>query len=380
MAGLLLIAGLAWADDTAACDPTTALDQAREAVLALDLEGGHAQLDEAEDTFGCGVATPAQIAKFWIITGALASFEGDEADRDAALLAARVADESLWLDAFGQDLREIWSTSVPLEGEATLRLSDLPEGYAVRIDGKEAKGDLLTFSPGLHVLQVSGGEHFFGRVVRGRPGDSITMPTGLPELPKSAVVPDPVPDAEPEPKPDKPEKPIKPPKPDRPAGDGLPVALHVGVGFGALVGPGFEIAEVTEPAAKLGPLVEVGAVLRPVEMAWVRAALGADIALAGRYAYLGGDESAHSLPLAPVLHVSGGVTLAERIDVGGLVGLQLPSRVPLRVVGSYGINDLIRVEARAGLNLIGEKTVLDGETTGSIVAEPAFAALAAFSF
>ncbi|MCB9675483.1 MAG: hypothetical protein H6737_10230 [Alphaproteobacteria bacterium] len=374
MAGLLLILATAFGAD---CDPSAALDAARDSVLALDLEGGRAKLQEVEDAFACGPATNDQIARFWIVTGSLASFEGDEASRDEALRAARAASTTLWIDAFGDELKAVWSGIAAGEGSATLRLSDLPEGYLVKVDGAVRDGGTLEVTPGLHLIQATGGDHVFGRVVRATEGDDISLPTGLPELPKQvAVAPDPVP----APDPVKPEPKPKPDKPPREPGDVKLVAIHVGLGVGALVGPGFDLADVVEPAAKIGPLVEVGAVVRPAESAWARVALGADIALGSRFVYLAGDDTGKSLPLAPALMVSGGLTVAEKIDVGALVGLQLPSRVPLRAVAAYGITDMIRVEARGGVNLIGEQTVENGARTGSMVVEPGFALLGTLAF
>lgn len=80
-----------------------------------------------------------------------------------------------------------------------------------------------------------------------------------------------------------------------------------------------------------------------------------------------------------MLHVAAGTQLGGGpIGVGGLVGMQLPSRVPLRAVGRYSMGRFA-VEARLGANLLGERSEQSGVQTGRVRLEPAIGALGTFT-
>lgn len=350
MVGLLLTS---WAL-AAPCDQADALAGAEGKVLELDFAGAHTALDAIEAGFACGESAPAEIARYWLLVGALASFEKDPELRDDALAAARAADPTVWLPSLGEGLKASWAQASPQPGEATLALEPLPEGYVVWIDGQLAGGRLVV-RPGLHVVQARAGTVGWGRVFRASANETVTLPTTL-----TPIAPVDEPDEPPPPPPD-------PPPPERSVAFGL----HLGVGVGAAVGKGLEPVDgLSEPGAKVGPALEVGVVVRPGAL-WVRAAVAADLAVGGRYVWVDEGE-AHGWPLAPAVLASGGVTIGEGLDVGAQLGAQLPGRLPLRAVVSYGVLDRIRVEGRAGVNLGTPAPLADDPTVSALRVEPAF--------
>ena len=375
MALLLLIAGALAAD----CDLDGALEQAQETVLLLDFDAAQSQLDAVESSFGACVASSEQVARFWLTSAAKSAFQGDADARDEALIAAKAAQVGFWDAVWGEDLQAAWEDATAEGAPASLRLTGIPKGYVARVDGSVyPNAEEIAVDPGLHVVQVFAKSQGFGRVVRAQSGADVSVEAPLTELPPAewadeaiVIEPAPVPRPTPEPK-----------KPPRSPGESPVFALALGVGFGVWAGPGFSLDGVTEPGAKFLPAVEAGVWIAPLSGVWTRIALGADVALGSRFVYVAGEVGSaegRSLPLAPVLHASGGVQLGEGpFALGGLVGLQLPSRVPVRLVGRWAPNRF-GVEARVGANLLGERSEEAGVQTGRVRLEPAMTVLATFS-
>lgn len=361
MVGLLLTIAAGWAsDDEVSCALAGELMTAEMRVLELDFAGANRAVDAIAEQFVCGRNEPEDLARYWLLVGALASFEGDAERTNDALVAARAADPELWLPVLGNALKAQWEKAFPEPGDATVVLEPLPEGYEVRIDGRVTT-ERLVVRPGLHVVQANGGGVGWGRVFRASANEAVTLPTGLSALVADAPVP---------------VGPIEiPPEIVEPS-DAPSFSLHVGLGFGGALGQELSSASLAEPGAKLGPTLELGGVLRP-GAAWVRVAVGADLVIGGSYVYFERDSAvAHGWPLAPVLHAAGGVTVGERLDLGVLAGAQLPGRIPLRAVASYGVMEVLRLEARAGVNLGTPAPVADDPERTALRIEPAFGLLA----
>ncbi len=377
MAILLLIAGAFAAD----CDLDGALDQAQEAVLQLDFELAETRLAAAEEKFGCAPADAEQVARFWLATGAMEGFRGDEASRDEALVAAKAARIFFWDPVWGDDLEEAWKAARSDGAPASLRLLDVPEGYVTRVDGTiRTDPTEVAVDPGLHVVQVFAKDVGFARVVRAQPDGDVSIAPELDELPREQWAPDALvvePLSEPDSGTDPTPEPISKPVPRTQPGD-RPVALVFGIGLGVWAGPGFALDGIEESGTKFLPSVEAGVLYEPTDALWLRAAIGADIAVGSRFVYVVGDiddPEGRALPVAPVLHASGGVHLGDGpFAVGGLVGLQLPSRLPVRAVGIW-TSGRYGVEARLGANLLGERSVESGVQTGRVRIEPAVTAL-----
>jgi hypothetical protein len=373
VAFVLLIASALAAD----CDLDAALDSARDTVLQLDFDAASERLRDVEREFGRCPAEAEQVARFWLASGALEAFQGDEEARDEALVAAKAANVSFWDPVWGDELQEAWANASASGAPASLRVLDVPPGYVVRVDGTvRVRPEEVAVDPGLHVVQAFAKEVGFGRVVRAAPGADVSIETDLVELPREAwasealvpeiAVPRPVPE---------------PPPTDRGSEERV-VALTAGLGLGVWGGPSFELDGVREAGTKFLPAVEVGIWVAPSESFWIRGAIGAEIALGTRFVYFAGEvgqAEGRSLPVAPVLHVAAGTQLGGGpIGVGGLVGMQLPSRVPLRAVGRYSMGRFA-VEARLGANLLGVRSEQSGVQTGRVRLEPAIGALGTFT-
>lgn len=323
MVGLLLI-GLA---QGAECSLDTSLSEAETAILSLDLEGGQSALAAAREALSCGPAASEAIAKYWLLRAAHADYSGDPEGVPELLRAARAASATFYLDSLGPDLRERWATTVALVGDARFQFADLPDGYTISVDGRDASD--RTLAPGFHVVQAAGGDNGWGLVVRASAGDVLQLSTGLPELERRVLEPDP---------PDEPK-----PRPERDPG---PVALHVAVGLSGVFGDAYG----AEPSTKVGPLVEVGLRIRPVDAVWLRAAVGGDVLVGGAWSYAGADGPT-TLPVGPAVLAAGGLVLSEQLDVGLLTGMQLPGRIPVRALAAVHPHEHLGGELRAGVNL-----------------------------
>lgn len=345
--------GQAFAAD---CDASRALELAAGRVFELDLAAARSTLDGIAEGFECGAVEPDQLATWWLLVGAVETFEGNAEAAQEALVAARAADPERWVAELGDELRTTWENAHPGPGEATIKLVPPPKGYEVRIDGKVV-GDRLVVRPGAHLVQLRGGDAGWGKIVRAAANESLTLSHALPERVVEVA------------------SPVEAPTP---ASSRL-LGLHLGLGFAGAFGEAIDAGALREPGAKVGPIVEAGILVRPGPV-WARAAVGAELPIGGRYVYV--DESsdtAHAWRIGPALHAAGGVTLAERYDVGALVGMQLPGRLPVRAVASVDAARGLRVELRAGVN-VGTPTAVEGSVDErSLRLEPAFGALATWT-
>lgn len=344
MVGALLIP-VAFAQD---CTIQPALDRARDALLSLEIEAGEQALDDAKDGVSCGAVPADELARYWLLTATAAEFAGTPERVPAALVAARASDPTVWIDALGADLRARWEAATPAEGRATIELLDLPEGYAPTVDGRPL-GDGV--APGLHVVQARAGGHGFGRVVRAGPDDTVQLDTGLPARPVA-----PVPEV------------VPPPSEPRPAPPRERVlALHLAGGVGVSLGDAF----AAEPAVKVGPRLEVGVSITPVDPLWIRVAFAGDVLIGGTWSYSTGGEEAR-LPVAPSLLVAVGAR-AGRLRVGALSGQRLPGRLPVRALVAVDVIEHVAVEARVGVD---SRRTVGGDSR----LEPALGVLATVTF
>lgn len=322
MGGLLLIAA-AFAGE---CDLEAPLQLAESKLLTLDMDGADAALGEAKSAFGCGDTSSSSIARYWLLVAGHAQLQGDEERLDEALIAARAASEEIFIDALGQPLRERWLLVTAAPGASTVLLTDLPDGYVVRVDGHEVDDVVLT--PGLHVLQALGGDFGWGRVIRAGSGDTIRLSTDLPPLPEEPVLPPP------------PEEP--PPKPPSDGAVGFVVVGGVGANFGKEVG--------AEPAAKIGPSLEVGARVALGDAAWVRGLVGGTFLVGGAWSWTPeGSAEERTWPIGWGASASGGLVVGET-DLGVLAGAFLPGRIQTRALVSLPVGP-VHLEPRLGLDI-----------------------------
>lgn len=334
--GVLTSASSAWA-----CDPLgPALAAAEASLLEVRLDDAAAALAGAEPSFACGAPTPpAELARYWILEGAVAALRGDaEGARDSFAAAVR-ADRRVWIESLGAELRaqrDAAASALAPNGTVTVR----PEGLDVRIDGVTSPGGRM--ASGLHLVQVVEGEGVaFGRIVFAQADHEQVLQTGLvpveaPAPAPLAVVPTPDPD----------------PDPRRSGGPSaaLVVAVGAGASFGeALSGRDADGALLEEPATKLVVPLELGGELT-LGRGWVRAAADAAPLLGGRLLY-GVDGEWTGLPFAFGGSVAGGLTVG-RSHLGAAALVSLPGRLGGRAIVGYRLPDTpLRAELRAGANL-----------------------------
>lgn len=333
MAGSLLIAWLAaaWACE----DVEQQLGWATEGLIEADADEARSALDLAESGLGCGaVASPATLARFFLLDGATAALGGDRAATQDAFAAARRIDASVWVDALGARLREQHQAATG-SGE-TGRVDVEAVGWEVRWDGVVATFP-ADVPAGLHVVQVVGdGEVAFGRVVWLEPGEELVVSSGLP--PKQAAAPQDVVEV-----------------PARPSGgEPGPVALAFGVGvqgaFGdALSGERAGGEAVTEPGTKLTVPIDVGVVVTAGPL-FVRPALGIAPLVGGKFLYAT-DDGAGASGLALLGELAVGAA-AGSVEAGGLVGVAWPGRIAARgLVGLPEVVGPLGPELRLGVDL-----------------------------
>ncbi len=335
MVGLLLSA-IALAAD---CSLQPLLEHAENAILSLDLEGGEATLDEARNMFDCGSVTREELATYWLLSAALAEFRDLPYKAEDSLIAARLTAPGLYLESLGPDLKERWQNVQLPDSYATVEFVDLPEGYTVTIDGHPLEGDQVR--TGYHVVQIRGGDRSWGRVIRASDGDILQISTGLPPLDVGEGKDDT--DEPPIERPSEhvPLQPVPRPPPRRTLG------LHAAVGFAGALGTPYHL----EPATKTSVQLELGLLVHPSEALWLRGALFGDALLGGSWSYYVPGEQPASLPAGFGALGAAGLHLGDTLDVGLLAGVQLPGRVPVRLLGGARVAPWMTVEGRFGLNI-----------------------------
>lgn len=349
MAGLLLTLFAAWG---ATCDLATDLDAAERSLFALEYAEAGTYLALVEEGFACGPASTAEVARFWLLTAGLASFTEDDVNVDVAFTAARAADSGFWVEALGVDLKARWEAVPPVDEVAVVTLDPPPWGYEVRVDGNVHEGP-LELPAGLHVIQVHDGPARFGRVLRVVPGQPALLPTGLEAREEPVAV--------------APAAPVTPTAPEPPSSRA--VHGYVALGVDGSFGQRWTLGDQQEPGVRGAGQLEAGisVVAGPL---WIRGALGGQLLLSG-HLYVKPDGEVGKLPVSPMLHATVGTALGDRVRLGVLAGAQLPSRIPLRAVGAFQLAKRLQLEARLGVNLVGEASIEDEVTERSLQVHPA---------
>lgn len=309
-------------------DLSAALDRATVAALELDLAGARAELGEAERSVGCQVASNVQVARYFLVQGAISHVEGRE-DAAAWLAAARATRPDEWDDRFDDDARAVWEASSRPE-RARIVVPFLPEGAQLLLDGRPPP-DGGAVEAGLHVVQAVSADAvvLYGAPVTFRAGDAWAPPLAPPE------------DATPAPAPAPTEPPRRPP---------LATAPWLAIGVGSAFGAGVQGRGIEEPATQLTVPLEAGLRVRgPVEL---RLAAAAAPSLTGPFHYHAGagTDPADNARLPALFGGHAGVTTGGRWRVGAIGEARLPSRLALQAVGATDVGWLT-VEVRPGLQL-----------------------------
>ncbi len=128
-----LLAGWAWANPCAPVGP--AVEAAVSAVVSVDFAAADRAVAEATAGAGCGPAlSPDAIARLWLVSGAVRSFQGRADEARAAFAAARAVAPDVWIDRLGEPLRAQWAAASPA-GLADITLAGIPTGWVVTVDG-----------------------------------------------------------------------------------------------------------------------------------------------------------------------------------------------------------------------------------------------------
>lgn len=347
---LWLWSSLAFAAD---CDPSAPLARAEQAVLEARLDVARSALRDVEAAFGCGAVAPREVlATAWLIEGAVETFGGDrEAAAEAFVAASRTAPD-LWLGSLGARLKADRDAAIAAAspGSGSLEVTGPPAGAFLAIDGVPTTSP-ARLAPGLHLVQAGRAADavVWGKVVYLPPDQRVAV--DVPAF-SPAAAPEPAPAAPapaPEPAPAAPATVPEPP-PDRGTGLFAHAALGGASVFGdPLVVDGGDQGRLDEPAVKVSVPIEVGAVLRPSEALWLRAAAGTAPLIGGRLVYATG-EGATAWPVAVFAHGSVGGSVGPA-DLGLLGGISLPGRIELRGTGSVALGSApLRLELRGGVN------------------------------
>lgn len=353
--GPVLLAWLGAAQAQDCADAPALVERAADALLAADMDGAGTLRDDAEAALVCGEpVAPTTLARMWVVEGVLAFLAGDEAGARLALVAAQRTDPGVWDPRYGQDLTALWSDlgdAPPPEGTVALSPA-LGEGWTVSVDGSEAVLP-VTLPEGVHAVQVHhGGQVAFGQVVRALADETVrishTLPTTPPEPAADPVAVGPAP---------------VPPEPS--------VKGTVVVGLGVDVAGGQSLDAVTveqrEPGGKVLVPLEVGAALVGPGL-WLRGAASLGPLLGGSYLFRTTTGAGKS-PVAVGGHLAGGPRVGA-LDLGLLVGVQWPARIPTRLVVSLPLGELpLRLEARAGVNVVTDRPV-EGAGAVSVQFQP----------
>lgn len=321
---------------------SAALDRAQRAVLLLNVDRADAAIEKVEEAFSCGgLATQDQLARTWILEGALRHILGDADAARAAFRAAAEIDPEVWIDDLGSELRTLYLAAEEEEvGSATIRLDPKPEGWVTALDGVLTPFP-ATAPPGLHLVQMGPRQDDtrLARIVSLVKGETQVLTT---DEVADQVVPTPKPVAEHK-VPDSAAPPATMPEPDKAVRLGLTLAAGADLAIGQAWAPA---TAPREPGVKLSLPVEVGAQLA-AEAWWARTVVSAAPLLAGQYVYTVEDEVRSSIAGLGG-HVAGGPRLGS-IEVGLSAGLAWPARVPFRAIFSIPTGP-VRIEGRLGVS------------------------------
>jgi hypothetical protein len=320
------------------------VDEAREALLLMDLETARAALSAAEAALGCGeVADPEDLGAFWLVEGALLWFEDDrEAATDSLQAAHRVAPD-VWYVDFGPELLEFYEevSSRPVR-TGTLALKDVDPAYRTWVDARSMllPGEVPS---GLHLVQLGTVEGVrFGRIVYVVEDRRSAIEPGLPPLERQIAE----------------EGPTAAAAPTRPAGQ---VDLWLGAGATAWLGRARQTDATgvmrEEDAIKWLLPLELG-VQAELGRTWGRVHTAAAPVLGTPLLFRTRDDEVRSAAAGWRLAGAGGVTVREGLRVGAAAGATLPSRLDARAVLGVQVRDVpVAAEARVGANLLTDGSV-----------------------
>ena len=328
------------------CNPAKALEDAEQLVLEARLDVARQTLAEIEESYSCGALTaPDDLARAWLIEGALETIAGNTSDAEDVFRAARYVAPAVWLPSLGEKLKILYdNVATESMGLGEIAVSGAPEGAFGAVDGQESSFPAAIQS-GLHLVQVgrSAEEIMWSQIVYVPPAQQINLriaPFGLQDPPLEAVA---------EPVTETNASVDIGPSEQAPRGWFAHLAVGTEGAFGEEISTTNTTGEILfEPASKWTVPFELGITNR-FENGWFRAAIGGSPMLEGTLIF-GTANGAIGWPAA-VFGYGGFGASFDAIDLGVIGGISIPGRVNTRTVLSAPIGDApLRAEFRAGLN------------------------------
>lgn len=150
----------------AACPP---LDEALEVATAKLVDGADpsSAFTAVETSLACGPATPAQLARLWLLRGAAFELGGDPAAAEPYYAAAATLDSTVWDERLGPAVKA--SLAAAKHGNP----GNLQANRPVDVDGVRKDTFPLPLDSGPHALQAP--EVDWARVVVVVPGETILV-------------------------------------------------------------------------------------------------------------------------------------------------------------------------------------------------------------
>ncbi len=168
----------------AACpEPAAALEEARQAVLALEEERSRAAITQVEAAYACGPwVSPEDLGRLWLVVGARAALTNRPGESlDAFAAAARVA-PGLWDEDLGPQLRAVYDQASARSAQppGEVHVNPEPTGLQVALDGQRVSAKHLA-PGGLHLLQIGPeeGPAVFARLFWLPADELLVIDTGL---------------------------------------------------------------------------------------------------------------------------------------------------------------------------------------------------------
>lgn len=332
-------------------DFSEAVDWALQNLMEIKTAEARTALDAAEDALACNPSLgPETLARFFIVDGAAAVFEGDPDSAALSFVAAHRLDANVWLDVLGPKIRQEYDAAQDrFDPVSDLTVQAAP-GWTVWLDGGVLNGRAQVHA-GLHVVQIVAGEWTsYGRVVYINPGQNETLVPDLPVVPDTPTPPATDPSerdaiARTTPRPSRPSSEPPAARPWALTLDGA-VSANLGQALEATLADGTQLAE---PANKLTIPVQAGVRFRTGSW-WMHPRLGVAPLVGGQFLF-GTQDGARGVPYALLLSAAAGAQVGQ-IDVGGQLVMTDPSRLGARMVGGTGLGQTpLTAELRAGLDL-----------------------------
>ncbi|MEC7242550.1 MAG: hypothetical protein VXW32_15055 [Myxococcota bacterium] len=184
----LLASSLTWGSPEgplANCENQEPLNQRliaiESAIVDDELTAARQLVTDALDSLRCltGVVDSASLSGVWQASAAIEFFGASESAAMRDMRRAKSIPGGEFRARLGVDLQRQWESAVP-ERSATLKVTAVPEGFQLFVDGALRPSPILELPSGPHVVQVVGGDALrFHRLVHLNHGQKAIVDTRL---------------------------------------------------------------------------------------------------------------------------------------------------------------------------------------------------------